>query len=147
MKIALKYGLLITLCFIAWVVVAHLLVPDPHSHVHDIGAGTFVNIVEVLAIFLGIKAKRSENAQLTFKDGLKTGVGVAFVYGISSSLFFIAEMLVLGPKILAGHPGAEIQPIWQVVLGAFLGLFGGALLFGLLYSTIISFVFAVRQRR
>jgi len=147
LKIALKYGLLITVCFVAWVVIAHLLVPNPRSLVHSVGAGSFVNIVEILGIFLGIKEKRNETTgHLSFKDGLKTGVGIAFVYGVSACLFFLVEILVLGPKLLAGEAGAENLPLWKAALGAFLGLFFGALLMGLLYSTIISFLFAARQR-
>lgn len=147
MKIALTYGLLITVCFIAWVVIAHLLVPNPQSLVHSVGAGSFVNIIEILAIFLGIKAKRKANAgELRFKEGLKTGVAIAVVYGVSACLFFLVEFILLGPKMLAGEPGAETRPIWQAALGAFLGLFLGAVLLGLLYSTIISFVFAVRRK-
>lgn len=147
MKIALTYGLLITVCFIAWVVIAHLLVPNPQSLVHSVGAGTFVNIIEILAIFLGIKAKRKANAgELKFKEGLKTGVAIAVVYGVSACLFFLVEILLIGPKVLAGEPGAETRPIWQAALGAFLGLFLGAVLLGLLYSTIISFLFAVRRK-
>ena len=147
MKVALTYGLLITVCFIAWVVIAHLLVPNPQSLVHSVGAGTFVNIIEILAIFLGIKAKRKAHAgELKFKEGLKTGVAIAVVYGVSACLFFLVEILLIGPKVLAGEPGAQTRPIWQAALGAFLGLFLGAVLLGLLYSTIISFVFAVQRK-
>lgn len=147
MKIAIKYGLLITICFIAWVVIAHWLVPNPHSLVHSAGAGSFVNIVEIMGIFLGIREKRKESADtLSFKEGLKTGVAIAFIYGVSACLFFLVEILVLGPKLLAGEAGAEKMPLWKTALGPFLGLFLGALLMGLLYSTIISFLFAVRRR-
>lgn len=147
MKIALKYGLLITVCFIAWVVLAHWLVPNPQSLVHSVGAGSFVNIVEVLGIFLGIKEKRKQYADdLSFKDGIKTGLGIAVVYGVSSCLFFMVEIMVVGPKLLAGEPGAQNMPLWKAAVGAFLGLFLGALLMGLLYSTIISFLLAARRR-
>ena len=147
MKIPLKYGLMITGCFIVWVVIAHALVSNPRSLVHSVGAGSFVNIIEILAIFLGIRAQQKANAgELSFKEGLKTGVGIAFVYGLSACLFFLVEILLLGPKMLAGEPGAEARPVWQAALMAFVGLFAGALLMGLLYSTIISFVFAARRR-
>lgn len=147
MKIAFKYGLLITVCFIVWVVLAHLLVPDPRSLVHTVGAGSFVNIVEIVAIVLGIRAQKNANGgELPFKEGLKTGVSIAAVYGASASLFFIVELSVLGRGMLAVEPGAETKPLWQVALGAFLGLFVGAVLFGLLYSTIISAMLASRRR-
>lgn len=148
MKIPLKYGLLITACFIVWVVLAHLLVPDPRSLVHSAGAGTFVNIVEIVFIALGIRVRKTaDGGQLSFKQGLKTGVGIAAVYGLSACLFFVVTLLVLGTKMLAVEPGAEVKPIWQVALGAFAGLFLGAVLLGLIYSAIISFILASRRPR
>ena len=75
MKIALKYGLLITLGVIAWVVVTHLLVPDPRSPVHNLGAGVFFNLLEIAGIYLAINTTRNESGgQLSFKSGVKTGV-------------------------------------------------------------------------
>ena len=147
MKIALKYGLLFTVSFVSWVVIAHWLVPDPQSLLHSVGAGSFVNIVQILAILFGIRARRqADRGELRFKDGIKTGVGIAVVYGFSASLFFVVEIMALGPKWLASEPGAETKPLWRVALGAFLGLGGGAVLFGLIYSTIISFALAKRIR-
>jgi hypothetical protein len=46
---------------------------------------------------------------------------------------------------MASEPGAENLPLWQVALGAFVGLFLGSLLFGLIYSTLISFFLAKRR--
>lgn len=147
MKIALKYGLLITLGVIAWVVIAHLLVPDPQSKIHSLGAGVFFNLLEIVAIYLGIAAKKNASGGvLVFKEGLKSGVSIAFVYGFSACIFFLVEFLVIGPKLLQGEAAAPTQPMWQVALGAFAGLFLGALVFGLIYSTIISFIFASRAR-
>ena len=147
MKIALKYGLLTTACFIVWVLIAHWLVPDPRSTVHSAGAGVFVNIVEIIAIALGIRERKNAYAgQLSFKDGLKTGVGIAVVYVVSACLFFAVQLLLRGTGMLAIEPGAETRPMWQVVTGAFLGLSVIGVLFGLFYSTIISFIFASRRR-
>ena len=145
MKIALKYGILITLGVMAWVVIAHLLVPNPQSKLHSVGAFVFFNLLQFTAIYLGIKAKGREIAdKTTFKEGLKTGVSISFVYAISSALFFVTEIFILGPALLAAEPGAQTQPIWRVALGAFAGLFFGSLLFGLVYSTLISFGLAKR---
>ena len=146
MKIALRYGLLITLGVMAWVVIAHLLVPNPTAKVHSIGAGIFFNLLEIAGIYLGISAKgRERGGQPTFKEGAKTGVAIAFVYALSASLFFLLQLLFLGPKLLAGETGAQRQPLWQVAAAAFAGLFVGSLLFGLVYSTVISFFLAKRQ--
>ena len=145
MKIALKYGLLITLGVVLWIVIAHALVPDPSSKVHSLGAGVFFNLLEIVGIYLGIRAKeRANGGKLAFKEALKTGVSIAVVYAISSCLFFLVEILILGPKMLSGE-GAAGQPLWRVALGAFAGLFVGAILLGLIYSTLISFVLAKRR--
>ncbi len=147
MRIALKYGLLITLGVIAWVVAAHLLVPDPRSQIHNLGAGVFFNLLEIAGIYLAINTARNESAnQLSFKDGLKTGMATALVYAVTSCLFFLVAILTVGPKLMASEPGAETMPVWQVALGAFVGLGGFALIFGLVYSTLISFFLAKRQQ-
>lgn len=147
MRIALKYGLLITLGVIAWVVIAHLLVPDPRSQVHNLGAGIFFNLLEIAGIYLAIKTNKNESGgDLNFKSGVKTGVSTAFVYAISSALFFLVAIYAVGSKLMASEPGAETMPVWQVALGAFLGLSLGALIFGLVYSTVISFFLAKQQQ-
>ena len=146
-KIALKYGLLITLGVICWVVVSHLLVPDPRSPVHSLGAGVFFNLLEIVGLYLAINTTRNESGnQLNFKSGVKTGMATAFVYAATSCLFFLVAILTVGPKLMASEPGAENMPAWQVALGAFIGLGGFALLFGLVYSTVISFFLAKRQQ-
>lgn len=146
MRIALKFGLLITLGVIVWVVIAHLLVPDPRSQVHNFGAGIFFNLLEITGIYLAIKTNKNERGgELSFKTGLKTGVLTALVYAISSGLFFLVAIYVVGSKLMASEPGAETMPVWQVALGAFVGLSVGAVLFGLVYSAIISFFVAKRQ--
>ena len=146
MKTPLKFGLLITLGVIAWVVIAHLLVPDPRSPVHNLGAGVFFNLLEIIGIFLAINTTKNESgSQLSFKSGVKTGIATALVYAITSCLFFLVAILTVGPKLMASEPGAENMPAWQVAVGAFVGLGGFALLFGLIYSTIISFFLAKRQ--
>jgi hypothetical protein len=148
MKIALKYGLLITLGVIAWVVVAHLLVPDPRSPVHSLGAGIFFNLLHIAGIYLAIKTAQNQAAgELRFKDGLKTGMATAFVYAVTSCLFFVVAIFAVGPKMMASEPGAENLPLWQVALGAFIGLLVGSLIFGLIYSTVISFFLAKRLQR
>lgn len=147
MKTPLKYGLLITFGAMAWVVIAHLLVPDPRSPVHRLGAGVFFNILHIAGIYLAITTLRKESGgELKFKSGVKTGMATAFVYALSFCLFFAVAILGVGPKLMASEPGAETLPPWQAALGAFVGLFLGSLVFGLVYSTIISFFLAKRQQ-
>lgn len=148
MKIALKYGLLITLGVIVWFIVARLLVPDPRSSVHGLAAPVFFNILEIAGIYLAINTARNEaNGELLFKSGVKTGIATALVYALTASLFFVVMIWRVGPQLMAGEPGAENLPLWQVAVVAFVGLGGGALLFGLIYSTVISFLVAKRLPR
>jgi len=142
MRIALKYGLLISVCIIAWVVIAHLLFPNPLSPVHSLGAAVFFNVCELTGIYLGIKAREREKPDgLTFKEGVNTGLSIAFVYALAACLFFLIVMGFLGSKMMAAEPGTE-----RVVMAkAFLGLFLSAIVLGVIYSTVISFILAKRK--
>ena len=146
MKIPIKYGLLITLGVIAWVLITRSVITNPQSIVHTLGGPIFFNVLEFAMIYLGLKAIEHEKGDRpTFKEGLKTGVAIAFVYGLSASLFFVAVLAIVGTKWLASEPGAADAPLSRIILGAFLGLFIGALLFGLIYSTVLSFFLAKRR--
>ncbi len=137
---------MITLGLIAWVVVAHLLVPNPRSSVHTIGASVFFNLLHIAGIYLAISTVRNEAAgEMTFKTGVKTGVATAFFFAISSSLFFLVAIIVVGPRLMASEPGMDSLPVWQVALGAFTGFFVMSWIFGLIYSTVISYFLAKRQ--
>jgi hypothetical protein len=145
-RIALKFGLLITLGVIAWVVVTQLLIPDPRSAVHSLGSGIFFNLLHIAGIYLALSTAKNEGGgELLFKEGLKTGVATALVFAFSASLFFVVAIITVGPKLMASEPGAENLPPVQVALGAFFGLFVGSLIFGLIYSTVISFFLAKRR--
>jgi hypothetical protein len=145
-KIALKYGLLITLGVIGWVVIAHLLVPNPRSPVHTVGAGIFFNLLHIAGIYLAINTARNEaDGELSFKNGVKTGIATALVYAVSSSLFFLVAIFTVGARLMASEPGAENLPLWQVAVGAFVGLFISSLVFGMIYSTVISFFLTKRR--
>ena len=146
MKLALKYGLLVTAGIIAWVVIAHLLVPDPCAPLHKVGPIVFFNLLQAGGIYFGIRdKKRGAVGRLQFKAGLKTGVGIAFVYGISSCLFFLVMFIAFASRIMCVPSNPTPIPFWQVAGPAFLGLFGSALLVGLIYSTIIAFFLARRE--
>lgn len=145
MRIAFKYGLLIAAGVIAWTVIAHLVVPNPASVVHQLGAAVFFNLLEIAGIALGIKEEqREESGVLSFKSGMKTGVAIAFVYGLAASLFFVLAV-IFRPEWMSGREGAQNQPFITLVLGAFAGLFLGAIFLGFIYSTIISFIVIKRQ--
>ena len=121
--------------------------PDPRSPVHNLGAGVFFNLLEIAGIYLAINTTRNESGgQLSFKSGVKTGVLTALVYAVTSCLFFLVAIFTVGPKLMASEPSAEALPLWKVALGAFVGLGLGALIFGLIYSTVISFFLAKRRQ-
>ena len=146
MKIPLKYGLLITVGVIAWVLITHSLVSNPQSLVHSFGAPVVFNVLQFAMIYLGLKTLEHQKRDApTFKEGLKTGVAISLVYGLTSSIFFVILLVIVGTKWLASEPGAANLPLWRIVLGAFLGLFLGAMLFGLIYSTVVSFFLAKRR--
>jgi hypothetical protein len=146
MKIPIKYGLLITLGVIAWVLITRSLITNPQSIVHTLGGPVFFNVLQFAMIYLGLKAlEHSKGDRPTFKEGLKTGVAISFVYGLTASIFFVIVLMIVGTKWLASEPGAANAPLSRILLGAFLGLFLGALLFGLIYSTVLSFFTAKRR--
>ena len=148
MKLALRYGLIITAGLIAWTVIAHSLIPDPRSIVHSLGAFTFFNLLHFAGIYLGIRAlERETNAKPTFKEGLKQGVSISFVYAVTAALFFGGVLLVIGPKWMAGEAATPDMPMWLVGLQAFAGLIVLSMMFGLVYSALLSFFLAKRLSR
>jgi hypothetical protein len=145
MKLALKYGLIITAGVMAWTIIAHTLVPDPRSNLHSLGALTFFNLLHFAIVYLGIKAfEREKGNKPTFKEGLKQGVSISFVYAITAALFFVGVLLVIGTKWMAAEAVRPDIPMWIVALQAFAGLIILTMIFGLVYSTLISFALAKR---
>lgn len=146
MKIPLKYGLLTTLGLMVWVLVTHSLITNLASIVHKLGAPIFFNLLHFVMIYLGMKAmERERGHRLPFKEGLKTGVLISFFYALTASLFFVGVLAVVGTRWLGNEPGFAQAPLSQVAAQAFVGLFIGTMLFGLIYSTLISFFLAKRQ--
>ena len=145
MKIPLKYGLIAAFGLIIWILAAHWLVPNPQSSVHTLGAPIFFNVLHFAVIFLGLKAlERERGDKPRFKEALKTGVAIAFVYALTASLFFVAVVLVVGTRWMAGGPNTG-TPTKILLAQAFGGLFIGTMIFGLIYSTVIAFFVAKRQ--
>jgi uncharacterized membrane protein len=146
MKIPIKYGLLATAGLIAWVLIARLLISNPQSLVHTLGGPIFFNVVHFVMIYLGIKAlEREHGDRPPFKEALKTGVSIAFVFALTASLFFVLVLLFIGNRWLASEPGAANTPTQALAAKAFAGLFFGTLIFGLIYSTVIAFFVAKRR--
>lgn len=144
MKTLLKYGLMITVGAVVWVLVAHYAVTNPASFVHVPGTPIVFNVLQFIMIYLGIKAvEREKGERLAFKEGIQTGFGISFIYGVTLSIFFAIVLAVIGTKWMAIEPSSGNAPTSQIA-GAFLGLFLFALVFGLIYSTVISFFVAKR---
>ena len=145
MKIALRYGLIITAGLIAWTLITHALIPNPQSVVHKVGAFTFFNLLHFAGIYLGIKAlEREQGSKPTFKDGVKEGVLISVVYAITAALYFVLTLFVIGTKWMAGEATSPNEPMWLVGIKAFAGLTLLTIFFGFIYSTLISFVLAKR---
>ena len=107
MKLPIKYGLLITMGVAAWVLIARTVVTNPTSLIHTLGSPIVFNILHFAMIYLGLKAlEREKGESPTFKEGLKTGVWISFVYALTLSLFFVGMIMFAGPKWLEmrGHP-------------------------------------------
>jgi len=146
MKIPIKNGLMITMGVIAWVLISHSLVTNPQSLVHALGAPIVFNLLHFVMIYLGLKAQERERRdRLTFKEGLKTGVAISLVYGLTASLFFAGLIAFGGTKWMAAEAGMGQKPVSVVAAQAFAALFVSALVLGLIYSTLISFFLARRQ--
>ena len=147
MKIPLKYGLLTALGLIIWVLAARNLVANPNSVVHTLGTPIFYNILLFAMIFLGIKTfEREKGEKPVFKDAIKTGVSIAVVAAVTTSLFFVAVVLIVGTKWLASEPGANATiRTRELLVQAFAGLFLTTVIFGLIYSTVIAFFVAKRR--
>lgn len=146
MKIPLKYGLIIALGAIVWVLIARYTITNPASIVHQLGTPIIFNVLQFALIYLGIKAvEREKGERPAFKEGLKTGVGISVVYGLALSLFFVVVLLVVGTKWMAVEPGAGSSLVTRTQIAqAFVGLFFLSLIFGLIYSAVISFFVAKR---
>jgi hypothetical protein len=145
MKTLLKYGLLITVGAIVWLLIVHYTITNPASIVHQLGTPIVFNVLQFAMIYLGIKAvERERGDRLTFKEGVQTGFGISFIYAIALSVFFAIVLAFMGTKWMAVEPGAGDAPS-STIIRAFVGLFLSALIFGLIYSTVISFFIAKRQ--
>jgi hypothetical protein len=148
MKIALRYGLLITAVVVGWVVIVRLVMDVGANSRANVTAPILFNLTAIVAIYCGMKARKNElGGELPFKEGLKTGVAISFVYAATACLFFMVDYLLLGPKLLLSEAGQTRVPTWQVAAMAYAGLFFGSILFGLIYSTAIAFFIARRPRR
>jgi hypothetical protein len=100
MKIALKYGIGVTLVIAAWVALKHFVLhlEGANAQFGDIAVFNFTAIV---ALMLGIKERRMANGDsLTFGQGFTTGLSIAITYAILTSLYFLVLLAIVGPKLM-----------------------------------------------
>ena len=131
MKIALKYGIAVTLAIAAWVALKHFVLhlEGPSAQLADM----FVfNFAAIFGLALGIREKRAANGgSLSFGDGFKTGVLIAIAYALLTCLYFAFLIALVGPRLMqqAGHTS---------YIKAFAGLGIGMALFGVMFSAVIA---------
>lgn len=133
MKVALKYGIAVTLIIAAWVALKHFVLhlDGPQAQFADVA---IFNLTAIVALGLGIKERRMANGdRLTFLQGLGTGVSIVITYAILTSLYFAALLSVVGPKLMQQEGETSM-------VAAFLGLGIGLTLFGTIFSALISLV-------
>jgi hypothetical protein len=139
---------MITAVVVAWVLFTRFLFPLGPDSRANVLAPILFNLTAFVAIYLGVRARKEELAgDLSFKDGLNTGMSISLVYALTSSLFFAILLFVMGPRLLAHEPTALGAPVWQVAALAFAGMLVGSFVFGVIYSTVISFMLAKRRPR
>jgi len=137
MKVALKYGVAVTLVIAAWVALKHFVLhlEGPSAQFSDLAVFNFTAIV---GLMLGIKSKRLVNGDsLTFGDGLKTGISIALTYAILTSLYFAMLLALVGPRLMQQEGETSY-------VKAFLGLSIGFAILGTIFSALISLVFKNR---
>ncbi len=133
MKIALKYGIAVTLIIAAWVALKHFILHIEGSSAQFADLAVF-NLSAIVALMMGIKEKRLANGdRLTFLQGLGTGVSIALTYAILTSLYFVMMLALVGPKLM--------QQEGETSMGkAFAGVSIGFALFGTIFSALIALV-------
>src|SRR5436190_17557326 len=133
MKLALKYGIASTLIIAAWVALKHFVLhlKGPQAQFTDV---VIFNLTAIVALGFGIRERRMANGdRLTFLQGLGTGVWIAVTYAILTSLYFVLLLTVVGPKLMQQEGETS-------VVKAFFGVSIGFVLFGTIFSALISFV-------
>src|SRR2546426_3470650 len=100
MKIALKYGIVVTLVIAAWVALKHFVLQF-ESQPAQIADVVIFNLAAITGLALGIREKRRMNGgTLTYGDGLFTGIKIALTYAILTSAYFAILLATVGPKLM-----------------------------------------------
>jgi hypothetical protein len=131
MKIALKYGIGVTLVIAAWIALKHFVLHLENAQFADIAVFNFSAIV---GLMLGIKEKRIANGNsLTFAEGVKTGASIAITYAVLTSVYFVVLLLIVGQKLMQQAGETSMAK-------AFLGVAIAFAIPGIIFSVLISLV-------
>lgn len=133
MKIALKFGVAVTLIIAAWVALKHFVLhlEGPSAQLADLAV---FNLSAIVALMFGIKEKRLANGnKLTFLQGFGTGVSIAITYALLTGLYFVLLLAVVGPKLMQQEGETSM-------VKAFVGVSIGFASFGTIFSALISLV-------
>ena len=131
MKIALKYGIGVTLVIAAWVALKHFVLhlEGPSAQLAD---GAVFNFAAIVGLVLGIRERRVANGGgLTFGQGFKTGMSVVITYVLLMNLYFALLLVIVGPKLMQQQGETSL-------VKAFLGLSLGLTIFGAIFSAVIA---------
>lgn len=133
MKLALKYGIAVTVVIAAWVPLKHFVL-HLESQPAQIADVVIFNLAAIVGLTLGIKERRAMNGgSLTFGDGLITGITIVVTYAILTSAYFAILLATVGPKLMRQEGETS-------VVRAFLGVSIGFALFGTVFSAIIALI-------
>ena len=133
MKLAFKYGVIVTVAIAVWVAFKYfvLRLAGPSAQLADMFVFNFAAIV---GLILGIRERRKANGgSLTFLEGLKTGISIAVTYAILTSVYFAALLIVVGPKLMEQEGETS-------VVKAFLGVSIVFAVIGTIFSAVIALV-------
>jgi hypothetical protein len=133
MKIALKYGIGVTLVIAVWVALKHFVLHLEGANAQYADIAVF-NFTALVGLMMGIKERRIANGDsLTFGQGFITGTLIAITYAILTSLYFVFLLAIVGPKLMQQEGETSY-------VKAFLGVSIGFAIFGAIFSVIISLV-------
>ncbi|HEY6332235.1 MAG TPA: DUF4199 domain-containing protein [Blastocatellia bacterium] len=143
LKLAVKYGIIITAGVAVWVLADHLLLhlSRPGSRAGFL-TPIFFNLLQFIVLYFGIKARKLAMAgRMSVRQGIGSGIAISLVYALTATLFFLALYLVLGPKLLENEPSAmdSNRAATYVLIVASASLAITALFGGLIYSAVISY--------
>jgi hypothetical protein len=133
MKIALKYGIGVTLVIAAWVALKHFVLHLEGANAQFADIGVF-NFAAIVGLMMGIKERRMANGDsLTFGQGFITGISIVITYSILTSLYFVFLLAIVGPKLMQQEGETSY-------VKAFLGVSIGFAIFGAIFTVLLSLV-------